>query len=213
VLTQHPVGLGAIVSSRTSTDVLVAHALGSCIAVCLYDPEVCAGVMAHVVLPEGEGRRQRRPGLHMSTAVPAAIRELAGLGGKKRHMLAGIAGGASMFRPDGDMFAIGRRNTEAAHRVLKELRIPIMLDDTGGELPRSAMLEIGTGVLIVHHVGAVAQHSVPPAAQRHALPRIARLGGGAGVVDSRGMGSSPRTPVDPLYADPRMRPNDSPPER
>ncbi len=203
MLTQRMVGLGAIVASRTDADVLVAHALGSCVAVCLYDPGNRAGAMVHVVLPEGDGRRGRSPGMHMTTAVPAAVRALTELGCKKRSLLAGIAGGAAMFSPDTDLFAVGQRNAEAAHRILAEHRIPLMLADTGGTLPRTAMLEIESGTLIVCQVG-LPPHARKAGAQHGGQPRIARLGAVDPASGSTG-GVGPRVPANPLYKDPNPR--------
>jgi chemotaxis protein CheD len=194
LLTRRSLSLGIITASRASDEVLVAFALGSCVAVCLYDPVAAAGAMAHVVLPEDPRASGASPGTHMHTAVPALLKELQALGGKRKRLLAAIAGGASLFRPETDLFAIGRRNAEAARQILGEYHIPIMLDDTGGEFPRTVMLEIGTGTVIVQPTGD--GKSGP--ARSHAALHVARLGPGAHPEGSEAT-LSPRMAPDPEY--------------
>lgn len=193
MLTRRSLSLGIIAASRASDEVLVAFALGSCVAVCLYDPVAAAGAMAHVVLPEDLRGSRASPGTHMHTAIPALLKELQALGARRKRLLAAVAGGASLFRPDAHLFAIGRRNAEAARRILGEHHIPIMLDDTGGEFPRTVMLEIGTGTVIVQPTGdGVGGRSRAPRSH------VARLGPGAHPEGSEAT-LSPRMAPDPEY--------------
>ena len=48
-------------------NVLVTYALGSCIAVAIYDPVARVGGLLHFMLPEGAGRRaaRRQESLHV----------------------------------------------------------------------------------------------------------------------------------------------------
>src|ERR1043165_1098889 len=66
------VGLGELHVLREGE--LVAYSLGSCVAICLYDPLVKVAGMAHVVLPavpeKGAGTA---PGKFADTAVPALL--------------------------------------------------------------------------------------------------------------------------------------------
>jgi chemotaxis protein CheD len=195
LLTRRTLSLGVIAASRAGDEVLVALALGSCVAVCLYDPEASAGAMAHVVMPDGARMDGASPGTHMPTAIPAMLEELRALGGRRRRLLAAIAGGASLFRPETDLFAIGRRNAEAARCILGDFGIPIMLDDTGGETPRTVFLEVGSGTVIV-------QPSVDPVpgspGGSHAARHVARLGAGADQAGGEAA-RSPRMVADPAY--------------
>ncbi len=45
------VSIGQIVSSADVDEVLVVYGLGSCVAVCMYDPHIRAGAILHALLP------------------------------------------------------------------------------------------------------------------------------------------------------------------
>ena len=45
------VSIGELAVSRAADDVLVAYGLGSCVAVCLYDPVARVAGMLHALLP------------------------------------------------------------------------------------------------------------------------------------------------------------------
>ena len=49
------VPIGEIATSDSAKDVLVAYGLGSCVAVCLYDPVARVGGMLHALLPDAPG--------------------------------------------------------------------------------------------------------------------------------------------------------------
>ena len=53
-------------------DALVAYGLGSCIAICLWDPHTQVAGMAHVVLPGADPKGAPTPNSHAS-AVPALV--------------------------------------------------------------------------------------------------------------------------------------------
>ena len=46
------IGIGEFAVSDRPGDVIITHALGSCIAVCIYDPLTCVAGMLHFLLPE-----------------------------------------------------------------------------------------------------------------------------------------------------------------
>jgi len=55
-------GLGQMSAAKGSGTVLTCLGIGSCVALCAYDPASEVGGMVHMVLPRsGEGRRQQPP--------------------------------------------------------------------------------------------------------------------------------------------------------
>src|SRR5690606_5547237 len=67
------VGIGEFAIAHGGTDVLVTHALGSCVAVCIYDPEADVAGMLHVLLPDSRISPQRaseQPAAFADTGVP-----------------------------------------------------------------------------------------------------------------------------------------------
>lgn len=145
------IGQWAVARSPTSLRTL----LGSCVAIILHDRAARIGGMAHIVLPDSRGREDGL-GKYVDTAVPALLGDLARLQG---HSLLGrstfsaiLVGGAAMFRsaPNAD---IGRQNLEAAERLLRVLKIPILAQDAGGSTGRNVTLDTASGVVRVRIPG------------------------------------------------------------
>ncbi len=53
------VGIGEVITSDTPNDVLGAYGLGSCVAICLYDPVAQVGGMLHALLPTAPNGNDR----------------------------------------------------------------------------------------------------------------------------------------------------------
>ncbi|KAF1073943.1 chemotaxis protein CheD [Methanogenium sp. MK-MG] len=110
--------------------------LGSCVAFILYDRKLKTGGLAHVMLPESNGKSER-PGKFADTAVPHLISEMGKCGSSRRNLSAYLVGGASMFEQFKGNLDIGNRNIIALKKHLNELHIPIESEDTGGTSGRS----------------------------------------------------------------------------
>ena len=74
---------------------------------------------------------------------------------RKQNIVAKIAGGASMFNfSDKSIISdIGKRNSDAVRKTLKDIGIPIVAEDTGGNKGRTMILEAGTGKVTLKIVG------------------------------------------------------------
>lgn len=128
-----PVGLGEIRSSADPSEKLCVFGLGSCVALYLYTPGHPASALAHVVLPDSQGR-QGEPGRYADTAVPALIEEMRRLGIEPGGLRASIAGGAAVL---GFTSAIGQHNVAAVRVLLAQHGVPLDRDETGGHRGRS----------------------------------------------------------------------------
>ncbi len=143
------VGVGEIACAH-EPEVLVTQALGSCIGLTLWDPRLCIGGMAHVMLPASPagdftGRRHRFADL----AVPELVEEMLRLGAGRHRMIAKIAGGAAMFKGDSGMDTIGKRNATAVIEQLEKCGLTVRAADTGGSHARTIELHMNSGVLLV----------------------------------------------------------------
>ena len=78
-----------------------------------------------------------------------------GLGANQRRLVAKIAGGACMFEMSGlsSVGNVGARNAEEAKIILKELRIPLIAEDTGLNYGRTVELDCETGDFRIKSVG------------------------------------------------------------
>ncbi len=137
-------------------DVLTTLGLGSCIGICIYDPSSKVTGMAHIMLPSSKSiRNNSNVAKFADTAIHKLIDEMVVKGAAKPRMVSKIAGGAQMFKftSSNDMMKIGERNAIAVRDVLKELRIPLKADDTGGNFGRSIEFNSIDGSLVIKTIG------------------------------------------------------------
>ncbi len=128
------VGIGEYKIRKTQ---ISSIGLGSCVAFILYDRRLKMGGLAHVMLPESNGKNER-PGKFADTAVPPhLVSEMEKHGSSRRNMSAYLVGGASMFQQFKENLDIGNRNIIALKKHLNEMNIPIESEDTGGKSGRS----------------------------------------------------------------------------
>jgi len=100
---------------RMDSSLLTSIGLGSCVAVVIHDNRKNVGAVAHVMLPDSNGRNDR-PGKFADTAVPTLYNLLIDGGSNKRDLIAKIAGGSSMFKQFKGNLDIGQRNVRQLKR-------------------------------------------------------------------------------------------------
>lgn len=128
-------------------DILVTYALGSCVGICLLDPQTGIGGLSHIMLPDstaavnGSATPMRFP----DTAIPMMISKMESMGASRTRLRSKIAGGATMFSISSDKFNIGERNIAAVRKVLSQLRIPIIAEDVGENFGRTLYFYPETG--------------------------------------------------------------------
>jgi chemotaxis protein CheD len=125
--------------------------LGSCVGLALYDRREKIGGLAHIVLPNANGKTDR-PGKFVDTAIPALIEAMTRLTNHELQLTAKIAGGASMFE-NSIAANIGDQNVAACEQLLDEMRIPVIARDCGGCQGRRMSLRTGDGSVLIKIVG------------------------------------------------------------
>lgn len=128
-----------------SPDKLITLGLGSCVGIAIYDKVKKVGGLSHIMLPDSTlFKGEKRPEKFADLAIPMMIEEITG-GRNANGLLAKIAGGASMFSFSGNSgITIGQRNIESVLDILRELRIPIVGQDTGGKIGRTMIVNLDT---------------------------------------------------------------------
>jgi chemotaxis protein CheD len=114
---------------------VVSTILGSCVAVCLWDPSAAVGGINHYLLPSNPSRGASDP-RYGDTAMTRKI-----------------VGGASLL----DAFAgarksIGDQNVAIAREFLSRLDIRITGDQTGGRKGRKLLFHTGNGTAYVKEI-------------------------------------------------------------
>jgi chemotaxis protein CheD len=117
-------------SFRLSSDpkLILSTVLGSCVAVCLFEPRAKVGGMNHYLLPQD---RQGGSGdvKYGTYAMELLINGLLKAGAEKSGLVAKIFGGAKMFDNLND---IGAANAAFGLAFLARENIPVLAKDFGG---------------------------------------------------------------------------------
>jgi chemotaxis protein CheD len=123
----------------------VTTILGSCVAVCLWDPSRKLGGINHFLLPYRA--TDRSPSLRFGgVAIERLIDSLLGMGSYKKDLQAKVFGGASLAgaRQPGD-HSLGSQNVQLARMLLAERAIPVVAEDVGGNRGRKLIFCTTTG--------------------------------------------------------------------
>ena len=129
------------VSNQPDTE-LVTYALGSCIAVSVWDPSRRIAGLLHFMLPESSMDAQKAgatPCMFADTGIDRLFKAVAEMGAERRRLVVRLAGGAQVLDPQG-VFNIGKRNYQAARKMLWKLGILIASEAVGGEVSRTVRL-------------------------------------------------------------------------
>jgi chemotaxis protein CheD len=137
----------------TAEPVTVRTVLGSCVAVCLYDPLLRVGGMNHFLLPEsrGGGEASFRYG---DAAMEGLWRELARLGAGALGLRARVFGGARVLSGISDLMHLGERNVECALAWLGERRVPVVERHVLGSRARRIEFCVQDGAARIRLLGA-----------------------------------------------------------
>jgi len=141
------VGISDLKVSKSPDDVLVTFALGSCIAVAIYDPLIKAGGLLHYMLPDSTldpQKAQSQPGMFADTGIPLLFKSCYRLGGEKKRMIVKVAGGASIL-DDANFFRIGQKNITALRKIFWKNNVMIDAEDTGSNCNRTVRLNLANG--------------------------------------------------------------------
>lgn len=135
-------------------DILLTAGLGSCIGICIHDPVLKAGGLAHIMLPTAGGNSGGNPSKYADTALELLLKEILSMGANHSRLKAKIAGGAQMFSFPGKppVLKIGERNAEAVEQELKKHGIPLLVSDVGGSFGRTIHFDVGTGELRIRTI-------------------------------------------------------------
>ena len=128
---------------------LISYGLGSCIGVSLYDPQTKIGGLLHIMLPDStQARASDNPAKFADTGFPLMLADVLKLGASQSRLVAKIAGGAQMFAFANatDVMRVGSRNAEAVKKILRENRIRLVAEDTGGTYGRTVSIDLTNGV-------------------------------------------------------------------
>ena len=146
------IGIGELVVSNVPGQVIATHAVGSCIAVCVFDPVAQVAGMLHFLLPESSintARAQEHPAVFADTGIPLLFQTAYNYGLSKKRAIVKIVGGAEMPQTGTAGFNTGRRNALAARNLLWRNGVFTSGEDVGGTHARTVHLAVENGRLQV----------------------------------------------------------------
>jgi len=146
----------------------ISTLLGSCVSITLWHPQLLLGAMSHFLLP-GTGAEHRQPASarYGADALALMVADLAARSCDVRECEAKIFGGGAMFElPDRMGKDIGRRNGEAARRMLRDAGITIVSESLFDAGHRRIAFSVRTGEVWVRHEQPAPAAVKPGARQR-----------------------------------------------
>lgn len=130
----------------------ISTLLGSCVAVCLFDPIARVGGMNHVLFAQERVAATQEPCSDSAAgALQSLLGQLSRLGAQESRMVAKLYGGAELFDQERNQYQVGTSNIKAVTSLLHRKGIPIVEQRLGGRHPRRITLQPDTGKVMVCH--------------------------------------------------------------
>lgn len=137
----HPGGLWA-----ESFPGVITTVLGSCVSVCLWDPQTTLGGMNHFILPHGGAAVSARYGNHALSMLLARVLEN---GAHRETLLACVFGGASVMSGEPAGPSLGSRNVAEAFEFLQRNEIAVLRHDVEGGQGRKLTFRTTDGTTLI----------------------------------------------------------------
>lgn len=136
--------------------ILTTLGLGSCIGIALYDKANKVAGLAHIMLPSSKDiRNNENKAKFADTGIEVLIDMMIKKGAQRNNLVAKVTGGSQMFsfNKNSSVLKIGERNVIATRDKLRDLEIPIISEDTGGNYGRTIELNARNGSLLIKTIG------------------------------------------------------------
>ncbi len=131
----------------THEDLLVTHALGSCLGLMVHDPVRKVGGLLHAMLPLSSinpAKARANPFMFVDTGVPLLFKTIYGMGGQKQRLVVKAAGCGRPLGND-EMFKIGERNYTVLKKLLWKNNVLLESQEVGGTASRTVHFDVSTG--------------------------------------------------------------------
>jgi chemotaxis protein CheD len=132
---------GQLHAARSPT--AITTILGSCVSVCLFDPEAAVGGMNHFLLPH-HVERERSPRFG-TVAVPELVEAVLRAGARRSGLKAKVFGGACVIQAFRGSRCLGDENARLALRLLEESGVTVLDVDVGGQRGRKLVFHSDQG--------------------------------------------------------------------
>jgi len=139
----------------TKEPTIIYTLLGSCVSVCLFDPETRIGGMNHIFLPgRADLKHYGVSARYGINAMEMLINEIMGLGGNRHRIVAKTFGGAHILPSIHREIGVGIKIVEFVKEFLKRERIRVISHDLGGNNARKVYFKTNTGDVYVKRIAS-----------------------------------------------------------
>lgn len=133
--------------------IIIETILGSCVAVCLYDPEAQIGGMNHILLPGRPDMQQfdavARFGIN---AMELLINNMVNIGAWRPRLVAKAFGGAHILPTISPEHGAGQKNIDFVLHFLQVEAIPLKSYNLGGHDTRRIYFHTDTGKVFLKRI-------------------------------------------------------------
>jgi chemotaxis protein CheD len=146
-MAQIVVGIGEYAVSNDPENTIKTFALGSCVAVIMYDKLKKIAGMIHIALPDSKissEKKEKLPGYFADTGLPLIIDEMRKKGALIGNVWIKMIGGANVLDANYN-FDIGTRNSLAVKKILWRNNLGIIAEDIGGKIARTCSINVNNG--------------------------------------------------------------------
>lgn len=151
------VGVGDMGLRKADSGRLITYALGSCVAIGLFDPQSRVAGLLHAMLPSvryATERTRDRHWMFVDTGVPQMFRDAYEEGAEKKRLRVVVAGGASVrLSSNNDMFQVGAKNVAMVKALLQKNAVTVAAWHTGGNHARTLAFDLASGEATIEMAG------------------------------------------------------------
>jgi chemotaxis protein CheD len=139
----------ALVSGEARVE--MSTVLGSCVALCLFDPDARLGGMNHFLLAEPPASSSGGPvdEYYGTYLMELLVNQMLGRGARKSRLKAHLYGGGNVNR---NMMRIGSANADFARGFIQREGIELLRSDLGGTIARRVDFRPASGQVRCRHV-------------------------------------------------------------
>ena len=136
------------------TDTLITSGVGSCVVLCMWDPTLKIGAMAHMFQSSREvidSTQLNSDGASPDTAIPYLLQRMIGLRVKQNDIQTRLIGAGNMFATveDGSSGDVGKGILSSTMLALTRAGLTLRSQSVGGSLGRSVRFSVNSGLIQV----------------------------------------------------------------
>ena len=140
---------GELMVGPASSRAIVSRALGSAMALSVFDPEARVGGVLLFMYPDSKIKQPAAPlsaAYFADTGIPALVRAVCAAGASRERLVCRLAGGSGVLDPEAT-FNVCRANRAAALKALEDLGLTLTAERLGGSDALGMSFDLSRGTM------------------------------------------------------------------